>query len=76
MDLPARVGALPGSGSYLNLSSATAGTQIKSGPGQLLTIAINIAASGSIIDLYDGNWQHRRALQSHRLTATPSVPAR
>jgi len=48
------VGAPPGSGSYLNLSAATAGTQIKTGAGQLLTIAINTAASGSIVSLYDG----------------------
>jgi hypothetical protein len=48
------IGGPPGSGSYLNISAATAGTQVKTGQGQLLTVAINNAASGSIITLYDG----------------------
>lgn len=48
------IGSPPGSGSYLNISAATVGTQVKTGAGQLLTVAINTAASGSIITLYDG----------------------
>jgi hypothetical protein len=48
------IGGPPGSGSYLNISAATAGTQVKTGAGQLWTVAINNAASGSIITLYDG----------------------
>lgn len=48
------VGAPPGSGQYLNISAATAGTQVKTGPGQLRTVAINNAASASTIALYDG----------------------
>jgi hypothetical protein len=48
------VGGPPGSGSFLNISAATAGTQVKTGVGQLRTVAINNAASGSIVTLYDG----------------------
>ena len=48
------IGSPPGSGSYLNISAATEGTQVKTGAGQLLTVAVNNAASGALVSLYDG----------------------
>jgi hypothetical protein len=39
---------------FKNYSAATAGDQVKTGPGLLFAVSVNTSSSGSSVTLYDG----------------------